>query len=104
MRIELGTSPLPINQLFTITVVIANSEERSYDRFPDLSGFTKRGTSSGTINDKTGITQRITQSYMAARPGSFLVPPFNMVVNGQVIKSSGGLITVAGGGAPPTPA
>lgn len=102
VRIELGESPLPINQSFTITVVITNSEERSYDRFPDLSGFTKRGTSSSTINDKTGITQRITQRYVAARAGSFLVPPFSMVVNGQLTKSSGGIIAVTAEEALPT--
>jgi hypothetical protein len=94
IQIELGTSPLALNRPFTITVLIRDSEERSYDRFPDLPGFTKRGTTTTTVNDRTGITQRITQSYMANRPGVFLVPPFSMVVNGQTVRSSGGPVTV----------
>lgn len=94
LQLELGASPLPLNRPFTITVVIRNSEERSYGRFPDLPGFTKRGTSSTTVNDRTGITQRITQNYAANRPGLFLIPPFSMVVNGQTVRSPGGPITV----------
>lgn len=94
IQLELGTSPLSINQPFTITVVIRDSEERSYGRFPDLPGFTKRGTSSTTVNDRTGITQRITQNYAANRPGLFLIPPFSMVVNGQTVRSPGGPVTV----------
>lgn len=94
IQLELAPSPVPFNRAFTITVVIRGSEERSYGRFPDLPGFSKRGTSSTTVNDRTGITQRITQSYAANRPGLFLVPPFSMVVNGQTVRSPGGPVTV----------
>lgn len=94
IQLELGDSPLALNRPLTITVVIRGSEERSYGRFPDLPGFTKRGTSSTTVNDRTGITQRITQNYAANRPGLFLIPPFSMVVNGQTVRSPGGPVTV----------
>ncbi len=94
IQLEVGTSPLSIHQPFTITVIIRGSEERSYGRFPDLPGFTKRGTSSTTVNDRNGITQRITQNYAANRPGLFLIPPFSMVVNGQSVRSPGGPVTV----------
>ncbi len=102
IQLELGASPLTLTRPFTITVVIRGSEERSYDRFPDLPGFSKRGTSTTTVNDRNGLTQRITQGYVANRPGLFLVPPFSMVVNGQVVRSSGGPVTVTADEPAPT--
>jgi len=94
IQIELAPSPLPLNRPFTISIVIRGSEERSYGRFPDLPGFGKRGTSTTTLNDRTGITQRITQTYVANRPGTFFVSPFSMVVNGQTVQNQGGTVVV----------
>ncbi len=94
IQIELAPSPIPLNRPFTISIVIRGSEERSYGRFPDLPGFGKRGTSTTTLNDRTGITQRITQTYIANRPGTFFVSPFSMVVNGQTVQNQGGTVVV----------
>ncbi len=46
VKIELGPDEVRLNQYFTITITVTDEKLSSYDAFPDLEGFVKRGTSS----------------------------------------------------------
>lgn len=98
IRIELGPSSIPAGKSYTITVVITGSEQREYDRFPDIMGMSRRGTttttSSTTVGNRTEIVQRITQNYIPNQPGNYAVTPFTMNVNGQTVQSMGGIVIV----------
>lgn len=96
--IELSQADFPVERPFTISLIIPNSETRPVITFPDIAGFTKKGISTSTtpteINQKTVISQVITQNYQAQAPGRFRLPPFNIIVNGETIHSEGAVLLV----------
>ncbi|WP_420151278.1 BatD family protein [Spirosoma sp.] len=96
--IELGQSDFLIERPFTISIIIPNSETRPTITFPDIPGFTKKGiVTSATqteVNEKTIISQVITQSYQAQAPGSFRLSPFSITVDGEVVYSEGTTLVV----------
>jgi len=98
ISIDLGPSEMALNQYFTITITVQNDRLRSYDEFPEISGFVKRGTSSSTstnfINGKMSSSQSITQNYAPQREGNFRLQPFTITVNGEKFKSEGQIIKV----------
>ncbi len=98
ISITLGPNEIALNQYFSITVTVQNDRLRNYEGFPEIPGFIKRGTSSATstnfINGKMSSTQSITQNYTPQREGTFTLPPFSMVVNGEKIKTDGTTIKV----------
>ncbi|PKK36929.1 hypothetical protein BWI96_08525 [Siphonobacter sp. SORGH_AS_0500] len=98
IRIELGASSVPLGKPYTISVVITGSEDREYDRFPDIIGMSRRGTttttSTTTVGNRSEIVQRITQNYIPNQPGNYVVTPFTMNVNGQSVQSMGGIVIV----------
>lgn len=98
ISIELGPNEIALNQYFSITVTVQNDRLRSYEGFPEIPGFVKRGTSSSTstsfINGKMSSTQSITQNYAPQREGTFTLPDFTMTVNGEPVQGSGAVITV----------
>ncbi len=98
LRIDLGPDNIGINQAFTITVTVENGNLESYDQFPEITGFVKRGTSSSSstnfVNGRVSSTQSIIQNYLATAEGSFKLPPFIMTVNNQKIRSQGKNIQV----------
>lgn len=98
VRIELGSAVVSPGRPYSITVVITGSEQREYDRFPDIKGMSRRGTttttSTNTIGNRTEIVQRITQNYIPSQPGTYDIPPFTMTVNGQTVVSPGGSVNV----------
>lgn len=96
--IELGETDFPIERPFTISVIIANSETRPTINFPDIGGFTKKGTSASVttseLSGKTITNQVITQNYQARLPGRYRLPPFSIIVNGETIESDGATLIV----------
>ncbi|NJM93242.1 MAG: protein BatD [Cytophagales bacterium] len=98
VSIELGPNQIPQNQAFTITITSHNEQLTDYDRFPDIPGFQKIGTSSqsstNVINGRVSMSQSIVQQYQAQKPGKFVLPAFEMTVNGKKISSPGKTITV----------
>ena len=91
--LKLGPDNIGINQVFTISVTVKNERLKSYNNFPEINGFVKRGTSSSSntniINGQISTTQSITMNYVPQREGTFLIPPFTMEVNGKEISSPG---------------
>lgn len=98
VRLEWNTAPVSLNDSFTLTVVIEDSEDRDVTGFPTISGFLKRGTSvtssMNTVAGKTTNVHRVSQRYLPTREGSFRVEPFTMTVNGQPLRSEGFTVLV----------
>ena len=91
--LKLGPDNIGINQVFTISVTVKNERLKSYNNFPEINGFVKRGISSSSntniTNGQISTSQSITMSYVPQREGTFLIPPFTMEVNGKEISSPG---------------
>ncbi|WP_185731327.1 BatD family protein [Larkinella rosea] len=98
IAIELGETDISIQRPFTISVIIQNSDSRPVINFPTIKGFIKKGTATSVspveINGKTVVSQVITQSYAAIRPGEYRLPPFELVVGETTIQSEEVIITV----------
>jgi len=98
ISIELGPDEIGENQAWTITVTVKNERLKSYDDFPDIEGFQKRGTSSSSstqiINGQVSSSQSITMNYAPTRQGTFTLPSFRMKINDKVVGSEGKQIKV----------
>ncbi len=88
----------PVDRQFTISVLVRNTESRPTLAFPDIPGLTKRGTTTSTTTAETDGTattnQIVTQTYVAARPGSYRLAPFTITANGITTRSDGAALTV----------
>ncbi len=93
VSIELGKSPLPINQYYTVSVKLQNQPLKEYTPFPDIEGFKKSTKYSSTktiiTGGKTTTILTITQNYAALQEGEYELEPFSMKVNGQTVESEG---------------
>uniref|UniRef100_UPI004048F7D4 BatD family protein n=1 Tax=Fulvivirga sp. TaxID=1931237 RepID=UPI004048F7D4 len=98
IELQLGPPEIGENQAWTITISISNERLQSYDNFPDIDGFQKRGTSSSSstqiINGQVSSSQSITMTYVPLKQGDVRVRPFSMTVNGKVVSSQGLVIKV----------
>jgi hypothetical protein len=98
VQLNLGPDEIGENQLWTITVTVLNDQLKSYDNFPDVDGFKKRGTSSQSstniINGQVSSSQSIIMTYMPLRQGIVNVPAFSMTINGIKISSAGKKVKV----------
>lgn len=98
IELQLGPPEIGENQAWTITISISNERLQSYDNFPDIEGFQKRGTSSSSstqiINGQVSSSQSITMTYVPLKQGDVRVRPFSMTVNGKVVSSQGTVVKV----------
>ena len=98
ISIELGPGEIGSNQSYTIIITVKNDRLKSYDNFPEIDGFSKRGTSSSSstniINGQITSTQSVTMNYTPLREGTFTLAPFTMEINGEEISSDGATIKV----------
>jgi hypothetical protein len=89
--IELGPKNVSLDQPFTISVVLRDAETRPAVLFPDIKDLEKRSKSAtssiSTVDGKKVVIQTITQEYSASKAGSYLIPEFFIIVNGQRLKS-----------------
>lgn len=96
--ISLGPDEIALNEAFTITLSVKDDKLRSYNAFPDIPGFAKRGTSTSSstniINGRISSEHSVIQAYAPQQEGSFQLEPFEMSVNGEAIHSEGKTITV----------
>jgi hypothetical protein len=98
VKVEVGPGEIALNEAFTITVIVENSQLKKLSEFPDIEGMIKRGTSSSTstqfINGQVSSTQSLTQNYIAQNQGTFTLQPFSITVNGETLKVPGKTIKV----------
>ncbi|WP_242923372.1 BatD family protein [Pontibacter liquoris] len=107
VSIQLGKSPVPINQYFTISIKLQNQGLKDYTPFPEIEGFKKSNKFSATKTIITGGTTTtvltVTQNYAALEEGEYELLPFTMKVNGQTIRSQGLKLKVTPMAATPLP-
>jgi len=98
IQIVLGPDEIGENQAWTITITVNNERLKSYDNFPDIEGFRKRGTSTQSqtsmVNGQISSSQSVTMTYLAIGQGTFTLPAFKMKVNEKILSSPGKKITV----------
>jgi len=97
-QVTLGPDEIGENQIWTITVTVHNERLRSYDNFPEIEGFRKRGTSTQStqniINGQISSSQSVIMSYLPLKRGTFTIPDFTMNVNGSPIQVKGKAVKV----------
>lgn len=98
IQVTLGPDEIGENQAWTITLTIQNDRLRTYDNFPDIEGFRKRGTSTQStqniINGQISSSQSIIMTYLPLKQGSFTVPDFTMKVNDKPVQVAGKTVKV----------
>src|SRR5688500_20143593 len=80
IQVTLGPDEIGENQSWTITLTVQNDRLRTYDNFPDINGFRKRGTSTQStqniINGQISSSQSIIMTYLPLKQGTVTVPDF----------------------------
>jgi len=98
IKVELGPDEIGENQVWTITITVFNERLKSYDNFPEIEGFRKRGTSTQSqtsiVNGQISSSQGVVMTYMPIRQGTFTIPSFKMKVNEQSVDVVGKKVKV----------
>lgn len=98
VQVTLGPDEIGENQGWTITITANNERLKSYDNFPDIPGFKKRGTSSQSmtnfINGQMSSSQSIIMTYLPLKQGVVSVPTFTIKVNDKPITVAGKKVKV----------
>ena len=96
--VSIGETEFLIERPFVITVIVPNADTRPALTFPDIPGFSKKGTSASTttteINGRPVVSQVITQAYQARRPGRYRLTPFVLTINDADVPVGGAELTV----------
>ena len=70
-------------------MTVQNDRLKSYDNFPEIPGFRKRGQSTQSttniVNGQISSSQSVIMTYLPERQGTFTVPSFTMKVNEKPI-------------------
>jgi hypothetical protein len=98
VQVVLGPDHIGENQPWTITLTVQNDRLRSYDNFPEINGFRKRGTSTQStqniINGQISSSQSIIMTYLPLKQGTFTIPDFAMKINEKPIQVAGKKVKV----------
>jgi hypothetical protein len=93
VRITLGPDEIGENQGWTVTITVSNERLKSYDNFPEIEGFRKRGTSNQEtttiVNGQLSSSQSLTMTYLPLKQGTVYVKNFSMKVNDKTYEVSG---------------
>jgi len=98
VQVTLGPDEIGENQAWTITVTAQNDRLKSYDNFPEIKGFRKRGQSTQSttniVNGQISSSQSVIMTYMPTSQGTFTIPAFSMKVNEKTIQVPGKTVKV----------
>jgi hypothetical protein len=98
VQITLGPDEIGENQAWTITITAENDRLKSYDNFPDIEGFRKRGTSTQSttniVNGQVSSSQSVIMTYLPLRQGTVTIPSFTLKVNDKPISVTGKKVRV----------
>jgi hypothetical protein len=93
VSVTLGPDAIGENQAWTITVMVENDRLKSFDNFPDITGFRKRGQSTQSttniVNGQVSSSQSVIMTYLPEKQGTFTVPAFTMKVNDKLVNVPG---------------
>jgi hypothetical protein len=98
VQITLGPDEIGENQTWTITVTVQNERLKSYDNFPEIKGFRKRGQSTQSttniVNGQISSSQSVIMTYVPMQQGTITVPSFSMKVNEKPVSVNGKTVKV----------
>jgi hypothetical protein len=98
VTVNLGPDEIGENQAWTITVTISDERLKSYDNFPEIDGFRKRGQSTQSttnfINGQISSSQSVIMTYVPVKQGTYNVPSFTMKVNDKAVNVPGKKVKV----------
>lgn len=98
VEIVLGPDAVAENEAWTITITVKNDRLKSYDNFPEIKGFRKRGQSTQSttniVNGQISSSQSVIMTYMPMQQGTVTVPSFSMKVNDETISVQGKKVKV----------
>jgi hypothetical protein len=101
----LGPATLPVTSTYTLAFRLRGGQLGKYSDFPELEGFKKSGKTSTTttriVQGRRFSDLTITQRYVPYGEGEIIIKPFQLTVNGVVLRSKG--TTVRVGAALPNP-
>jgi hypothetical protein len=98
VQVTLGPDEIGENQAWTITVTVQNDRLKTYDNFPDITGFRKRGQSTQSttniVNGQVTSSQSVVMTYLPEKQGTFTIPSFTMKVNDKSVNVQGKKVKV----------
>lgn len=98
VQVILGPDEIGENQGWTITVTVQNERLKTYDNFPDIEGFRKRGTSTQSmtsmVNGQISSSQSVIMNYAPMRQGTITIPSFTMKINDKPVNVAGKKVKV----------
>ena len=98
VQVTLGPDEVGENQAWTITVTVQNDRLKSYDNFPEIKGFRKRGQSTQSttniVNGQISSSQSVIMTYMPMAQGTVTIPSFSMKVNEKTVQVPGKTVKV----------
>lgn len=98
VKVTLGPDEIGENQAWTITVTVQNDRLKSYDNFPEIKGFRKRGQSTQSttniVNGQISSSQSVIMTYLPMQQGTITVPSFTMKVNEKPVSVAGKKVKV----------
>ncbi|WP_460617178.1 BatD family protein [Hymenobacter ruber] len=101
-----GPATLPVTGIFTLAFRLRGGALDKYSEFPELEGFKKTGKTSTTttriVQGRRFSDLTITQRYVPYGEGEIVIKPFQMTVNGVLLRSKAATVRV-GPAAPPNP-
>ena len=98
IQIVLGPDEIGENQAWTISITVQNDRIKSYDNFPEVTGFKKAGasnqSSTSIVNGQVSSSQSIIMTYVPVKQGTFTIPDFTLKVNDKPIRVAGKKVKV----------
>ncbi|MCC3151807.1 BatD family protein [Hymenobacter sp. BT770] len=93
-----GPAMLPVTGVFTLGFRLHGGVLEKYSEFPELEGFKKTGKTSTTttriVQGRRFTDLTITQRYIPYGEGEYTIKPFQLTVNGVVLRSTGATVRV----------
>ncbi|MBO2010537.1 BatD family protein [Hymenobacter negativus] len=93
-----GPATLPVTGIYTVSFRLRGGQLGKYSDFPELEGFKKSGKTSTTttriVQGRRFSDLTITQRYMPYGEGEIVIKPFQMTVNGVVLRSTEATVRV----------
>jgi hypothetical protein len=101
-----GPAAIPVTATYTVAFRLRGGQLDKYSEFPELEGFKKTGKTSTTttriVQGRRFADLTITQKYVPYGEGDITIKPFQLTVNGVVLRSKGTVVHV-GPALPPNP-
>lgn len=103
-----GPATLPVTGVFTLGFRLRGGALDRYSEFPELEGFKKSGktrsVTTRTVQGRRFTDLTITQRYVPYGEGEYPIKPFQLTVNGVVLRSPAVVVRVGPAPAPPSAA